>query len=121
MGKQEIVQVLIVFRGLGELVQAAELLPQAMNDLLLGLRSKYLSLLLFLHFVRRRILCRNILEHAPHPLSLRSDNLSCDSDIPQCYVVFPIHTLSLGLPDQVHAEVCTHSEVSVEGKYLLLI
>ena len=50
MGKKELVQLLIVFRGFGELVQAAELLPQAVNDLLLGLRSKYLSLLLFLHF-----------------------------------------------------------------------
>jgi hypothetical protein len=35
--------------------------------------------------------------------------------------VFPIHALNLGLPDQVHAEVCTRSEVPLEGEHLLLI
>jgi len=69
----------------------------------------------------RRIVCRNILEHAPHPLCRRSDKLSGDSDISQCYVVFPIHTLNLGLPDQVHAEVSTHCEIPLEGEHLLLI
>ena len=64
---------------------------------------------------------RNILEHALHSLSCRSDNFSSDSNVSQRYVVFPIHILNIWLPKQVYAEVCTHSEVPLEGENLLLI
>ena len=40
VGEEVLVELFIVFGGLCELVQAAELLPQAVHDLLLGLMYK---------------------------------------------------------------------------------
>jgi hypothetical protein len=38
MGEEELVQLLVVFGSFGELMQVADLLPQAVHNLLLGLR-----------------------------------------------------------------------------------
>ena len=98
VSEKELVELFVVFGSFGELVQVADLLPYTVHDLLFGLRLKCLSFLLFFHLIRARVLIRNILEHAPHPLSRRSDNFSGDSDVSQRYVVFPIHILNLRLP-----------------------